>query len=109
MNKKAIAALVLLLMQSGGLLADTIPCSDQGGNCPINSGYCVPSYTKTSADICDDNCGFFGTGTLTKTAFWRIVFTEDMLMGRLRLMGMAKPLGRASTALCHTVGQHSTA
>src|SRR5438132_12112 len=87
MNKKAIAALVLLLMQSGGLLADTIPCSDQGGNCPINSGYCAPSYTKTSADICSDNCGFPATGKLTKTAFWRIVFTGGHVDGPFAVNG----------------------
>ena len=87
MNKKAIAALVLILIQSGGLLADTIPCSDQGGNCPINSGYCVPSYTKTSADICSDDCGFLATGKLTKTAFWRIVFTGGHVDGPFAVNG----------------------
>ncbi|MEK6322797.1 MAG: hypothetical protein AABN33_14065 [Acidobacteriota bacterium] len=90
MNKKAIATLVLLLMQSPSLLADTIPCSDQGGSCPINSGYCVPSYTQTSADVCSDSCGFFGSGTLTKTAYWRIIFTGGHVDGPFAVVGYGK-------------------
>lgn len=69
MNKKAIAALVFLLMRSGSLFADAIPCRDQGGSCPANSGYCVPSYTQTSADLCND----LGAASSAALRLWPLV------------------------------------
>jgi hypothetical protein len=87
MNNKAITALVFLLIRAGSLFAQTtLPCPDQGGSCPTNSGYCVPSYTQTSADICSSSC-FIQGGKLTKTAYWRIVFTGGHVDGPFAVVG----------------------
>src|SRR5688500_14439577 len=86
MKNKAITALVYLLISSGSVVAGIGPCPDQGGDCPSNSGNCVPSYTRTSADICSNTC-FIQGGQLTKTAYWRIIFTGGYVVGPFAVVG----------------------
>jgi hypothetical protein len=57
---------------------------------PNQLGLLCALLYKTSADICSDDCGFFATGTLTKTAFWRIVFAGGHVDGPFAVNGYGK-------------------
>jgi len=88
MKMKVLASIVLLFSFRPVLLA--INCPDPVGNCPTDSGYCLPTYTSTSPDSCSQDCGYFESGKLTKTSFWQIVFTGGHVDGPFAVTGYGK-------------------
>jgi hypothetical protein len=85
--KGFVVLALLLTLTAKGLAA---ACADPVGNCPTYSGYCVPTYISTSPDDCASNCGLFGDGKLTKTAFWQIFFTGGHVDGPFANVGYGK-------------------
>lgn len=109
MNRSmCILLLVLFCFLSGGETphADVVDCGPDGCgpvDCPIGGTGCIPTYRRTSCDLCQETCSGLSSegGTLNKSVFWEVTWPNPtVVMPPFEVSGTGQSKTLAPIAIC---------